>query len=126
VLAEIDADRVPELLVVNKSDVADPKRVAELVAGHPDAMAVSAATGEGVDELLRVVAARLRALVPIVELVVPYDRGDVIAALHREGEVLVEVHDARGARVRARLPRVDLTRFDEFLVEPPSRGARES
>ncbi len=118
VLDEIGADAVPELLVVNKTDVADADQVAEMIASHPDAIGVSAATGDGVDALLSVVAARLRALEPIVELFVPYDRGDVIAALHREGEVLVEVHDGGGTRVRARLPRTDLTRFEAFVVAP--------
>jgi GTP-binding protein HflX len=51
-----------------------------------------------------------------VELLVPYERGDVVAALHREGEVLVEVHAEGGTRVRARLAADALTRFDEFVV----------
>jgi GTP-binding protein HflX len=117
VLGEIGADGVPELLVVNKTDVADPKRVAELLNAHPDAVAVSAAKGDGVESLLDTIAARLRALAPIVELEVPYDRGDVVAALHREGEVLVEVHGEGGTRVRARVPHLDLARFREFVVD---------
>ena len=58
---------------------------------------------------------------PIVELVVPYERGDVVAALHRDGEVLVEVHGEGGTRVRARLPQLNLARFEEFVVD---NGAR--
>jgi GTP-binding protein HflX len=116
VLAEIGADAVPELLVLNKIDVATSDQVAELRARHRDAAEVSAATGVGIDALVERATARLRALVPIVELAVPYGRGDVIAALHREGEVLVEVHDEQGTRVRARLPRIDLARFEDFLV----------
>ena len=121
VLREIGADHVPELLVVNKVDAADPKDVAALVAGHADGVAVSASTGEGVEQLLDRIGTRLRALVPIVELEVPYGRGDVIAALHREGEVLVEVHGDDGTRVRARLPRIDLARFEDFLVGSAER-----
>jgi GTPase len=49
---------------------------------------------------------------------VPYERGDVLAALHRAGEVLVEVHDERGTRVRARLPASVNGRFEEFAVVP--------
>ena len=82
-------------------------------------------TGEAVGGLLATVAARLRALEPIVELFVPYDRGDVIAALHREGEVLVEVHDAGGTRVRARLPRTEVTRFGTFVVAASERSPAE-
>jgi GTPase len=117
VLREIGAADVSELIVVNKTDVADPRAVKGLLAAHPGAVAVSAATGEGVDAVLETIRARLHSLVPIVELEVPYDRGDVMAALHREGEVLVEVHGEGGTRVRARLPRIDIARLGEFVVE---------
>jgi GTP-binding protein HflX len=117
VLHEIGAGTVPELLVLNKADVASPGDVKALLGAPPtDAAVVSAVTGEGVNVLLDTVGARLRALAPIVELQVPYERGDVVAALHREGEVLVEVHAEGGTRVRARLPATVLTRFDEFVV----------
>jgi GTPase len=120
VLREIGADAVPEQLVLNKVDVAPVDAVTGFRGHHPGAIAVSAATGEGVDKLVDRVAERLRALTPITELVVPYDRGDVVAALHRDGEVLVEVHGELGTRVRARLPKLDRRRYEEFLVE---RGA---
>jgi GTP-binding protein HflX len=114
VLGEIGAGSVPELLVANKADIADPDAMAEMV--NTGAVPVSAATGEGVDKLLEVLAARLRALNAVVELSVPYDRGDVVAALHRDGEVLVEVHDERATRIRARLPRRSLERFREYIA----------
>jgi GTP-binding protein HflX len=116
VLREIGAGHVPELLVLNKSDAAAPGDIKALLGGHPDAVVVSAATGDGITVLLDTAGARLRALAPIVELMVPYERGGVVAALHREGEVLVEVHAEGGTRVRARLPAEALPRFDEFVV----------
>ncbi|MET0422119.1 MAG: GTPase HflX [Acidimicrobiia bacterium] len=116
VLAELGADHVPEMLVVNKIDTADPDDVHALLRQHRGSRAVSAASGEGVAELLEAITTTLRALIPVVELQVPYERGDVIAALHRDGQVLVEVHDDRGTRVRARLPRLDVARFEDFLV----------
>jgi len=116
VLREIHADAVPEMLVVNKADLAFPDDVADLTRAHPDAVVVSAVAGTGIDKLLDRIADRLRELEPVVELEVPYDRGDVLAALHRDGEVLVEVHADAGTRVRARLPRSDVVRFDEFVV----------
>ena len=115
VLEEIGAGDIPELMVVNKIDVADPEAVAELVEGH-GAVPISAVSGEGTDKLAETVAVRLRALNAVVELTVPYDRGDVIAALHREGEVLVEVHDESGSRIRARLPRQALERFAQYMA----------
>jgi GTP-binding protein HflX len=115
VLREIDAGDIPELTVVNKIDVADPQTVSDLVDDH-HGVPISAVSGEGTDKLLETLAERLRALNAVVELTVPYDRGDVIAALHREGEVLVEVHDESGSRIRARLPRQGLERFAEYLA----------
>ncbi|HEY3096306.1 MAG TPA: GTPase HflX [Acidimicrobiia bacterium] len=116
VLRDIGADGRPELLVVNKLDVADPSAVDDLVAAHEGTVAVSAATGEGVEKLAETIGTRLRALDPVVELAVPFDRGDVIAALHREGDVLVEVHGDRETRVRARIPESGVNRFREFVV----------
>lgn len=116
VLAEIDAGERPELVVVNKVDAADPAAVEGLLAAHEGAIAVSAATGEGIDKLTDAIGARLRALSPIYELLVPYDRGDVLAALHRDGEVLVEVHADDGTRVRVRLPAAVASRVGEFVT----------
>jgi GTP-binding protein HflX len=117
VLIEIGADHVPELAVMNKVDIADPTAIAGLLSNHAGAVAVSAATGEGVDKLREALADRLRTLDRIVELAVPYERGDVMAALHREGEVLVEVHGDGDRRVRARIPDAVAARFSAFVVD---------
>ena len=116
VLREIGAGDLPQLLVPNKADVADPADARKLLDRHPGSVLVSAVTGEGIDELLRTLGDRLRALATVVELLVPFDRGDVVAALHREGEVLVESHEEAGTRVRARLDDAGAGRFREFLV----------
>ena len=115
VLAEIDADRVPELLVFNKADLAG-EEAARLAKLHPGSVAVSATTGEGIDDLLRVLSDRLRALATVVELLVPYERGDVLAAVHREGEVVSQTHTDDGVRVRARLDDAAAGRLSEFAV----------
>jgi GTP-binding protein HflX len=116
VLREIGAGEVPRLLVWNKTDVADRDTCKHLVEDHPGSVAISAVTGDGISDLLTAIAERLRSLGRVVEYVVPYDRGDVLAALHRAGEVLVEVHDDGGTRVRARLPDAAVGRFAEFAV----------
>jgi GTPase len=116
VLREIDAAAVPVLLAWTKSDLADPDDLKQLLAAHPGSVALSAVTGDGVGALLAMIGDRLRALGHVVELQVPYDRGDVLAALRRAGEVLVEVHDEHGTRVRARLPASANGRFAEFAV----------
>ncbi len=118
VLAEIapdgDPSRIrPELLVFNKSDRGSG--AAELSARHPGSVVISAATGEGVDDLLLRIGDRLRSLLPALELLVPYDRGDVIAALHRSGEVLTETATEDGVKISARLVESSAQRFAEFV-----------
>ncbi len=115
VLAEIDADRVPELIVFNKSDL-DPTGAADLVADHPGSVAVSAVTGDGIELMLATLGDRLRSLTEIVELFVPWERGDVLASVHREGQIVSTVDDAHGQRVRVRLSDASLGRLREFVL----------
>jgi len=115
VLTEIGAGPVPELLVFNKADATDePRRLADK---HPGSVAVSALTGEGVDELLLAIGDRVRAMTEVTELLIPFDRGDIMAAVHREGQVLVETPDSDGVRVRARLEAGSVGRLREFVVD---------
>ena len=114
VVDEIGGHDVPELLVFNKADLSD--EAGRLAEAHPGSVAISAATGEGVDELLLRIGDRLRSLVPAVQMFVPYERGDVLAALHRSGEVLTETAEDSGVRVSVRLEASEVGRFDDFLV----------
>jgi GTP-binding protein HflX len=115
VLREIGADHLPELLAVNKADVA-PAEVKHLLDAYPGSVLFSAATGDGMDGLLTALSDRLRALDDVVELLVPFDRGDVVAAAHREGEVLLEAHEDTGTRLRVRVDAAGASRFREFEV----------
>jgi GTP-binding protein HflX len=124
VLREIGAGHVPALLVWTKTDLADRDDVKRLLASRSGSVAISAASGDGIDDLLRAIGERLRSLARVVEYVVPYERGDVLAALHRAGEVLVEVHADDGTRVQARLPDASAGRFADFaVVRQPGRVA---
>jgi len=114
VLDEIGGNRGPELLAFNKADLA-PASAARLAARYQGSVVVSAADGSGIDELLRAIGDRLRALTAVVELVVPYDRGDVLAAVHREGEVLSEMAEEGAMRFRVRFDDAAQSRFREFL-----------
>jgi GTP-binding protein HflX len=129
VLRDIGADDVPELVVFNKADLLDrppsggedgadddaaADRIRRLIERHPGSVLMSAAEGEGVDDLLTAIAERLREMANVVELVIPYDRGDVIAAVHRQGEVVSECHDPEATRLWARIRPEDVGRFAEF------------
>jgi len=117
VLEEIGANHVPQLLVLNKADVAWPERVDQLLRDFSSSVAVSAATGDGITHLLQALSDRVRALTAVTELLIPYDRGDMVAAVHREGEVLVEVHEANGTRLRARLDEAGVGHFRSFILD---------
>ena len=114
VLEEIDALEVPELLVVNKADRGDA--AARTARAHPGAVLVSARTGAGTDDLLAALGARLRVADRVVELLVPFDRGDVLAAVHREGEVVDEAHGEGATMVRVVLDDAGRARFSAFVA----------
>ncbi len=87
VLREIKADTIPELLVFNKADVPESRAIA-LSRRYPDSTWLSAKTHEHLDSVVATIADRLRSNDRVVTLYVPHERGDVVAAAHREGEVL--------------------------------------
>lgn len=114
VMAEIGAHAVPELVAFNKADLAVDAKV--LVDRYPGSVLISATSGEGLHDLRQAVGDRLRALAEVVELVVPYERGDVLAAIHREGEVLMEEHDGEASRIRVRVDQAGAARFGAFAA----------
>ncbi len=114
VLRDIGAASVPELVVFNKADRGD--QAARLAARVDGAVAISAETGQGIEELLNAISDRVRALTTVIELLIPFERGDMLAAVHREGQVLVEQAESDGMRVRARLEQGSIGRLREFVV----------
>jgi GTP-binding protein HflX len=115
VMEEIGAGTIPEILAFNKSDQAPAAK--ELAAAHPGSVAISARSGAGMDDLLRAIADRLHAGDQTVELLVPFERGDILAATHRLGEVLVEEPGEGGILVRARLDAEGRSRLAEFRID---------
>jgi GTP-binding protein HflX len=115
VLAEIGADSVPEFLVFNKVDKVDDHGDS-LVTEYQGAVAVSAKERQGLDVFLRRLADRMRAISQVTELLVPFERGDVVASIHREGEVVSIEEADNGLRIRARLSQASAGRLREFVV----------
>ena len=103
VFAEIGADKVPELVVINKADAADPLVIARLRQREPHSVVVSARTGEGITEALAAVEADLPRPAVEVDVLLPYDRGDLLSRVHDSGEVLSLEHTGDGTRLTARV-----------------------
>ena len=124
VLREIGAGDVPELIAFNKSDQVKDEGLQHLLRRHEGSLALSARTGEGLERLLSSIGDRLRSLTEVVDLLIPWSRGDVIAAVHREGEVLLEQHEEGGARIRARLDEISQDLLAEFIDATSSEETR--
>ncbi|MEU0489483.1 GTPase HflX [Nocardiopsis sp. NPDC006139] len=116
VFADIDATDVPELIVVNKVDAADPDVLKALRTRYPDMVEVSARTGEGVAALVTALAESLPELAHEVRVRVPYSRGDLVAKVHEEGRVLAEEHTEEGTELHAFVSQVLAGRLEEFAL----------
>jgi GTP-binding protein HflX len=117
VLHEIGADDLPMELVVNKIDVVDPMHRRRLANRYPDALQVSAATGEGLDELRARIAERFAERFEAVRMLIPYDEGSRLNELYALGTPIEEREDTdEGVLVVARLPRREVRRFARYLV----------
>lgn len=101
VLADVVDPSVPELIVINKADIAEPDAVARLMRRHPGAVAVSAHTGEGLDILRTAIAEALPHPEYELTVLIPYNRGDLLSAVHEDGEIERIEHIDEGTVVHA-------------------------
>jgi GTPase len=114
VLDEIGAGERPRLLALNKIDLIDAERRRELSFRFPDAVQVSATTGEGLDELGEAVEARFLASLRPMDLLLPYEEGGTLSELHDLAGELERTDTAEGVRIRARVPAAAAPRFERF------------
>jgi GTP-binding protein HflX len=104
VFADHDSGPAPELIVVNKTDAASDLGLAKLRRALPGAMFVSARTGDGVEALRRRMAELAAPTDTAVDVVIPYDRGDLVSRVHADGRVQETEHISDGTRIKARVP----------------------
>ncbi len=104
VMADHHGDPAPELIVVNKVDAASGLGLAKLRRALPGALFVSARTGDGIDALRRRMAELAAPTDTAVDVVIPYDRGDLVARVHADGRVQETEHNSDGTRIKARVP----------------------
>ena len=117
VLHEIGADELPIELVLNKIDAVADERRRKLGNRYPEALQVSALTGEGTDDLRALIADRFSDLFEPVRLLLPYQEGGKLNELYALGAPIEEREDtSEGVLVLARLPRREINRFARYLV----------
>lgn len=103
VIKEIGGDHIPEIVAINKSDVADPDRILEILRKEQQSYAVSAKSGFGIDGLIAAIELSLPRPRIEVDATIPYDRGDLVHAIHERGEIISENYLAEGTHIRARV-----------------------
>ncbi len=124
VLGDVGAVDVPELVVVNKADAADPVVVDRLLRRERDVVAVSARTGAGITELVERIAQALPRPNVEVDVLVPFRRGDLVNRVHTDGEVLSEEHTVDGTRLRAKVHAALAAELVAELDPAAANGAR--
>jgi len=116
VIGEVDARHLPEIVVFNKSDLLDEDQRLVLRGIEPDAVFVSARTGEGIEELLSRISDALPLPSVELDLLVPYHRGELISGLHDHGKVLSTSYEETGTRVTVLVDEARAAALREFAL----------
>ena len=101
VIDEIGGAKIPEIIAINKADIADPETMALVLRQEPDAYPISVHTGAGIVELVRAIETSLPRPRIMVTTVIPYDRGDLVSRIHEQGEILTEEYLPEGTALNA-------------------------
>ena len=122
-LEEINADHIPVLVALNKIDkLNDPERAREALSGFPNAVAISALTGEGIPDLLELTGDLLYENFADVSVRLPYEEGGLIALFHEQGQVDRVEHGRGGVVIQGRIPGRLLARYQPYLNSDPDPG----
>jgi GTPase len=103
VIDEIGGKDIPEIIAINKVDIADPNVIMEILRKEPNSYAFSVRTGFGVEGLLHAIESSLPRPSVEINVVIPYDRGDLVHAIHERGEIFSELYIAEGTSIHARV-----------------------
>ena len=103
VVNEIGGAEIPEIIAINKVDVADPEVVMNILRTEKNSYAFSVRTGFGIEGLLHAIEKSLPHPQIEVNAVIAYDRGDLVSAIHEHGEIIAESYEESGTRIHARV-----------------------
>ena len=103
VIDEIGGKDIPEIIAINKVDIADPEVIMEILRKEPNSYAFSVRTGLGIEGLLHAIESSLPRPSIEINVVIPYDRGDLVHAIHESGEIFSEQYLPEGTSIHARV-----------------------
>lgn len=101
VIADIGGAKIPEIIALNKADIADPEVIAQVLIQEPDAYLISVHSGVGIEKLIRAIESSLPRPRIEVRTVLPYDRGDLVSQIHEHGEILSQEYLPEGTSLHA-------------------------
>jgi GTP-binding protein HflX len=118
-LAELEATHIPMLVALNKIDrLPNPEEAAEQLAQYPNSLAISAATRQGLPALLDRIEGILQLARPMIPLLIPYERGDLISILHEQAIINRETHQAKGTYLEVHVPDHLVAQVAPYRLEP--------
>ena len=103
VIREIGGEKIPEIIAINKADIADPEVMMGLLREEPDAYAISVHTGLGIEQLVRAIEISLPRPKIEINALIPFTRGDLVSQIHEYGEISSEEYLPEGTAIRARV-----------------------
>lgn len=103
VVRDIGGEKIPEIIALNKADIADPEVMRLVMREEPDAYPISVHTGAGIEALISAIEASLPRPKVEVRTLIPYNRGDLVSRIHEEGEIITEEHLENGTSLHARV-----------------------
>jgi len=116
-LIEIDADHIPALVALNKIDqLSDPERAKRVLGAFPNAVAISALTGENISELLTTIGQILYENFEPISVRLPYNEGALIALFHEQGQVQHVEHDRKDVLIQGKIPSRLIARYQPFII----------
>jgi GTP-binding protein HflX len=101
VIADIGGAKIPEIIALNKADIADPEVIAQVLIQEPDAYLISVHSGVGIEKLIRAIESSLPRPRIEIRTVLPYDRGDLVSQIHEHGEILSQEYLPEGTSLHA-------------------------
>lgn len=101
VIADIGGAKIPEIIALNKADIADPQVIAQVLIQEPDAYLISVHSGVGIEKLIRAIESSLPRPRIEIRTILPYDRGDLVSQIHEQGEIISQEYLPEGTSLHA-------------------------